>query len=58
MNELILTELVRRLYKVIWGGQADPVAMEEAAVLLRAALARRPEALAELGLQKASDARA
>lgn len=47
---LALTDLVRRLYKVIHTGEPDREAMDRAAVLLIEAYRLTPEALKELHL--------
>jgi hypothetical protein len=50
METLVLTEIIRRLYKVIHTGNADPEAMDLAATLLIPALRNRPDSLRELHL--------
>lgn len=50
VETLVLTEIVRRLYKVIHTGEADPEAMDMAKTLLIPALQNHPEALKELHL--------
>jgi hypothetical protein len=51
MNEVILTELVRRLYRIIHTRAPDAEAMQLSRVLLKNALKNKPHELRALGIE-------